>query len=83
MSSHPPSFHKRIQSVCHLFLFDPSLTKTFLAKTITRDTCCKGYSVVFTRIMKMLGYIYSSKADSIAQKKINQFLNPDLLVLDD
>jgi hypothetical protein len=33
--------------------------------------------------MKMLGYIYSSKADSIAQKKINQFLNPDLLVLDD
>ena len=33
--------------------------------------------------MKMLEYIYSGTADNSVQKKMKQFLKPDLLILDD
>lgn len=66
-----------------LFVGPTGVGKTFLAKAIAHEACCRGYSVLFTRTMKMLEYIYSGNADSTVQKKMNQFLKPDLLVLDD
>jgi len=57
--------------------------KTCLAKAIAHEACCKGYSVLFYRTMKMLEYIYSGNADNSVQKKMKQFLKPDLLILDD
>ena len=48
--------------------------KTFLAKSIAHEACCKGYTAAFIRTMKMLEYIYSGKADNSFDKKMKQFL---------
>ena len=57
--------------------------KTFLAKAIAYETCCKGYRALFTRTEKMLEIIYSGKADGTYQKKLDWYIKPDLLILDD
>ena len=57
--------------------------KTFLAKAIGYEACCKGYKVLFTRTSKMLETIYSGKADGTYQKKMDSYIKTDLLILDD
>ncbi|MBN2367333.1 MAG: IS21-like element helper ATPase IstB [Calditrichaeota bacterium] len=57
--------------------------KTFLSKAIAHEACCRGYKVLFTRTEKMLDTIYSGKADGSYQKKLNMYIKPDILVLDD
>jgi len=57
--------------------------KTFLSKAIAHEACCRGYKALFTRTEKMLNIIYSGKADGSFQKKLNTYIKPDLLVLDD
>lgn len=66
-----------------LFVGPTGVGKTFLAKAIAHEACCRGYSVLFTRTMKMLELIYSGNADNSSQRKMKQFLKPDLLILDD
>lgn len=66
-----------------LFVGPTGVGKTFLAKALAYEACQKGFSVCFTRTMKMLELIYSGNADNSVQKKMKQFLKPDLLVLDD
>ena len=66
-----------------LFVGPTGVGKTFLAKAIAHEACSRGRSVLFTRTMKMLEFIYSGNADNTVQKTIKQFLKPDLLVLDD
>lgn len=57
--------------------------KTFLAKAIGLEACHRGNKVIFTRTAKMLEHIYSGKADSTYQKKLNSYIKCDLLILDD
>ena len=57
--------------------------KTCIAKSIGLEACNKGFKVLFTRTAKMLEYIYSGKADATYQKKLDSFVKPDLLILDD
>jgi DNA replication protein DnaC len=57
--------------------------KTFLAKAIGYEAVNKGYSVLFVRTNKMLEDIYSGKADNTFNKRLNQYVKPDLLILDD
>jgi len=66
-----------------LFVGPTGVGKTFLAKAITHEACTQGCSATFIRTMKMLEYIYSGKADNSVQRKMKQFIKPDLLVLDD
>jgi len=57
--------------------------KTFIAKAIGYEAVNKGYNVLFERTNKMLEDIYSGKADNTFNKKINKYIKPDLLILDD
>lgn len=57
--------------------------KTFLAKAIGYEAVNKGYSVLFVRTNKMLEDIYCGKADNTFNKRLNQYIKPDLLILDD
>ena len=57
--------------------------KTCIAKSLGLEACNKGCNVLFTRTAKMLEYIYSGKADATYQKKLDSFIKPDLLILDD
>jgi len=68
----------------NIFFVGPTgVGKTFLAKAIAYEACCKGYKTLFARTEKMLGIVYSGKADGTYQKKLDDFIKPDLLVLDD
>ena len=66
-----------------IFTGTAGVGKTFLAKAIAYEACCKGYKVLFTRTEKMLEIIYSGKADGTYHKKLDGFIKPDLLILDD
>jgi len=74
-------FIKRSENV--IFAGPAGVGKTCLAKAIGIEACNKGFKVLFTRTAKMLEYIYSGKADATFQKKIDSFIKPDLLILDD
>jgi len=57
--------------------------KTFIAKAIGYEAVNKGYSVLFVRTNKMLEDIFSGKADNTFNRRINQYIKPNLLILDD
>jgi DNA replication protein DnaC len=57
--------------------------KTFIAKAIGYEAVNKGYSVLFVRTNKMLEDIYSGKADNTFNKRLNYYIKPNLLILDD
>ncbi len=66
-----------------LFVGPTGVGKTFLSKSIGHEACTKGLSVIFSRTQKMLEYIYSGKADNSTDRKMKQFIKPDLLIMDD
>lgn len=74
-------FIRRNENV--LFVGPTGVGKTFLAKALAHEACTRNFSTVFIRTMKMLEAIYAGKADNSVQKKMKQFIKPDLLVLDD
>lgn len=66
-----------------IFVGPAGVGKTCIAKSLGLEACNRGYRVSFIRIAKMLEYIYSGKADATYQKKLDSFIKPDLLILDD
>lgn len=57
--------------------------KTCIAKALGFEACNREHKVLFIRTAKMLEYIYSGKADATYQKKLDEFIKPNLLILDD
>ena len=66
-----------------IFIGKPGTGKTHLSIGIGIKGLQKGYKVLFTGVGEMLKNLHSSKADNSYSKKIREYLDPHLLILDE
>lgn len=89
-----PSIDKRIINDCLtcsfimekrniVFVGNPGTGKTHLSIAIGIKALMKGYKVLFSSVAEMLHNLNMSKADNSYYQKVNFYLTPDLLVLDE
>lgn len=57
--------------------------KSHLGQALAHEACRQGYDVLFTDTAKMLAHINGGRADGTFEKRLNVYLRPHLLVLDD
>jgi DNA replication protein DnaC len=57
--------------------------KTHLAQALAHEACRKGFDVLFVNAHKMLQHIHGGRADGSYERRLQNYLRPDLLVLDD
>lgn len=92
--SFQPSIDKRIindAATCQfvrdkkniIFIGNPGAGKTHLSIAIGIKALQKGFKVLFTTTAQMLHELHVSKADNSYHKKIDFFLAPDLLIIDE
>jgi DNA replication protein DnaC len=68
----------------NVLIYGPSGTgKTHLAQALVHEACRQGFDALFTSTHKMLQYIHGGRADGSLERRLQTFLRPDLLVLDD
>jgi len=89
-----PSIDKKIINdclTCHfikekrniIFIGNPGTGKTHLSIAIAINALKKRYKVIFTTTAQMLYDLNASKADNSYNKKLDFYLEPDLLVIDE
>ncbi|MBU0477525.1 IS21-like element helper ATPase IstB [bacterium] len=66
-----------------VFIGNPGTGKTHLSIAIGIKALMKDYKIIFTSVSEMLGNLNAAKADNSYYKKINFYLAPDLLILDE
>lgn len=66
-----------------VFIGNPGTGKTHLSIAIANNALLKGYKVLFTPVPEMLHNLNAAKADNSYYQKINFYLDPELLVLDE
>ena len=66
-----------------IFIGRPGTGKTHLATALALSALKKDYKVFFTKVSEMLYQLHLSKADNTYYKKLNEYLAPDLLILDE
>lgn len=66
-----------------IFIGNPGTGKTHLSTAIGIKALSKNYKILFTTVTDMLYQIHISKADNSYYKKLNEYLTPDLLILDE
>lgn len=66
-----------------VFIGNPGTGKSHLAIAIGINAITKGYKVLFTSVSEMLDQLHMAKADNSYYKKLQEYLNPDLLILDE
>jgi DNA replication protein DnaC len=92
--SFQPSINKRMindSATCNfikehkniIFIGNPGTGKTHLSIAIGIQALMKGYKVIFTSVSEMLYALNISKADNSYYKKLEYYLNADLLILDE
>jgi DNA replication protein DnaC len=92
--SFQPSIDKKIINDCLtcyfiqekkniVFVGNPGTGKTHLSIAIAINALKKNYKVIFTTTAQMLHDLHTSKADNSYNKKLDFYLAPDLLVIDE
>ncbi|MBU0694183.1 MAG: ATP-binding protein, partial [Candidatus Omnitrophica bacterium] len=66
-----------------VFIGNPGTGKTHLSIAIGIRALKKGYKVLFTSVSDLLHSLNTAKADNSYYQKINFYLTPDLLILDE
>jgi DNA replication protein DnaC len=57
--------------------------KSHLAQALGHEACRQGYDVVFVNTHKMLQHLNGGRADGSFVRRLEQYLRPDVLILDD
>ena len=57
--------------------------KSHLAQSLAHEACRQGFDVLFIAMHKMLHHIHGGRADGTSEKRLAQYVRPDLLILDD
>jgi DNA replication protein DnaC len=57
--------------------------KSHLAQALGHEACRQGYDVVFVNTHKMLQHLNGGRADGSFARRLEQYLRPDVLILDD
>jgi len=89
-----PSIDKRIINDCLtcnfiaekrniVFIGNPGTGKTHLSISIAIKALMKGYKVLFAPVSEMLHNLNAAKADNSYYQKVDYYLKPDLLILDE
>jgi len=66
-----------------VFIGNPGTGKTHLSIAIGIKALLKGYKVLFTSVSEILQTLHGAKADNSYYQKVNHYLNPNLLILDE
>lgn len=66
-----------------IFLGEPGVGKSHLSIAIAIKALLKGHRVLFTQVSEMLQSLHQSKADNSYYKKLDYYIKPELLVLDE
>lgn len=68
----------------NLLIYGPTGTgKTHLAQAIVHEAARQGFDAVFTTTHKMLQHLNGGRADGTWERRLQVYLRPELLVLDD
>lgn len=57
--------------------------KSHVASGLAHEACVQGFNVLFVQTHKMLQHIHGGRADDTRDRRLQTYLRPDLLVLDD
>jgi DNA replication protein DnaC len=57
--------------------------KTHLSQALGQEAARQGFDVLFVSAQKMLQHIHGGRADGSLDRRLNTYLRPDLLILDD
>lgn len=66
-----------------VFIGNPGTGKTHLSIALGINALKKGYKVLFSPVSEMLHNLNAAKADNSYYQKLNYYLAPDLLILDE
>ena len=68
----------------NLLICGPTGTgKTHLAQALVHEACRQGYDALFVTTAKLLQHLNGGRADGSWERRLQTYLRPDLLVLDD
>lgn len=57
--------------------------KSHLAQALAHEACRQGFDVLFVNTHKMLQHLNGGRADGTLERRLQSYLRPDLLILDD